>query len=991
MDAITQFNFKVRNGLERFREMGIYSGEEQHKELADFIFRYTDKFSKEKLGDFFSEEAEFNKRVLRSYLRHFNFQKVFMPDAFRYFLQFLDLPGESQKIERICYEFADQYLEDNHDLMSYDAACVFTFLMVMCHTQLYNVNIEDKNKMSLQTFCSMGTKCDPKSEPLTLDFCTRVYQNLAAKPLAVHWAHKRREFLKEALAANAKKKEELCKHENGRILEELDAKVDAMNEEREREGKKLGQPQDPDQRPYLKFSNMNLLKPFLSTFWKELFAFFCIHIEMLPDDSDFSEVVKCSIRMMMLADLFEMDQERDAFITVFVQFSGLDLIENRELTAKNLYFIKTLINLAESYPNHVHKGWKLILDTITRIDYFRDLGAGANKKARLEKAESQAVRQKGKKDIESLNYLNVSNLLPSASSMTENIFMTTSKTIDQRSLVDLFTSLCRIAEEKIGGRDSSEILNKIFMCLVINFDRSIEDLLELLDTCITQTYINIVTSLEAGLHPSKSDLIIAVVISLKQILEKLFEHRDVIVKQYQPRLLQPLLLLVRQTTSCFEFISEYSAQTGLRKQKIIGHGWLTIFKIVGTCLQRQRPDSLEYIVNVSHQLLSGFSENLLDNLEFVFEDLRAVQNLIVLLLFVNNKKVAELAHKIMRKLIAVLTSVLGFSHQTEADAEAIDPTKFAHLAQVALRHGSREQLISLTMVPLVAELFSSQGKTPKDFPVSVELGLEIFKSFCGELQRENWNAVFRSVLDPFIDASLEQKRADGKDLQAIKLMKHTLKEFYFLIGEAREKDLILDYMDFLHEKLKLRDKNFIEIFSETVIDIMQHKPFPQIIKSMIDIVCETIAQVLPTALLNNNLSSLIEKEDLRRNPQPLPEGFALDIDSGLVQTNCFMLLEMIKLVSRIVQELHETIEQSDQDRLMAMIEQCHALCRTFNRDILLRSLLWKSGYNSKNPQLPSLYKIEKTSSDILLTHRYKLVRLAATEEEKHRALAAYLK
>ena len=52
MEAITQFNLKVKSGLEKFREMGIYSNEEQFSELADFIFKYTDKFSKEKLGDF---------------------------------------------------------------------------------------------------------------------------------------------------------------------------------------------------------------------------------------------------------------------------------------------------------------------------------------------------------------------------------------------------------------------------------------------------------------------------------------------------------------------------------------------------------------------------------------------------------------------------------------------------------------------------------------------------------------------------------------------------------------------------------------------------------------------------------------------------------------------------------------------------------------------------------------------------------------------------
>ena len=82
-----------------------------------------------------------------------------------------------------------------------------------------------------------------------------------------------------------------------------------------------------------------------------------------------------------------MDEERDAFINVFIQFSGLDLIENRELSDKNFIFINTLVDLGCKHPHNLHKGWKIVLNTILKIDYFHMIGAGADKKARAESKE----------------------------------------------------------------------------------------------------------------------------------------------------------------------------------------------------------------------------------------------------------------------------------------------------------------------------------------------------------------------------------------------------------------------------------------------------------------------------------------------------------------------------------------------------------------------------------------------------------------------------
>jgi Sec7-like guanine-nucleotide exchange factor len=497
------------------------------------MYKHTDKFSKEKLGEFFGDEPPFNTEVLKYYLKHFSFENMFMPDAMRYYLTFIEPPGESQKIERICYEFAYRYYDDNPEVMTKEAACVYAFLLVMCHSNLYNPNVEQKNKMSLSMFSAMaaGVKKENNGVVPSQEYISASYQNIVDKPIAVHWAQKRKEFLQEALNASSKKKEELCKTEYAKILEELNSKISVISEKK----KKRSGPE----RTYLKFTNINLIKPFLSKMWKELFAFITITIENLPAEADFNEVVNCAIGMMKQADEFDMDEERDAFILVFIQFSGLDLIENRELTDKNLYFIRTLVDLAFKHAAHIHKGWRIVLNTILKIDYYMALGAGADKRARLELKEAKARAKGGnKKDIEYWNCQQITLVVKA--DLINNVFIN-SINLDQRSISDLFESLTFIALQRLGQKDFTDIIQKIVMCIDINFNRPYAQELVIFDS-ISKNLVEIIKACE---EKKEDTYKLFCIDSLKQIISKFLVRRDTIEQGGQAVILQPFLDLAR--------------------------------------------------------------------------------------------------------------------------------------------------------------------------------------------------------------------------------------------------------------------------------------------------------------------------------------------------------------------------------------------------------------------------------------------------------------
>jgi hypothetical protein len=111
--------------------------------------------------------------------------------------------------------------------------------------------------------------------------------------------------------------------------------------------------------------------------WSQFFAFFSILIENNEDPEFLGYMIETSNIMIKLADTYSMNNERDAFIFMFVQFGGLELLSNKELITKNLIFIKALMNLGFFYSKYLHSGWKYILNMAVMLVYYGTKGAGA--------------------------------------------------------------------------------------------------------------------------------------------------------------------------------------------------------------------------------------------------------------------------------------------------------------------------------------------------------------------------------------------------------------------------------------------------------------------------------------------------------------------------------------------------------------------------------------------------------------------------------------
>jgi hypothetical protein len=139
--------------------------------------------------------------------------------------------------------------------------------------------------------------------------------------------------------------------------------------------------------------------------------------------------------MIKMANLFGLSEERDAFIFMFVQFSGLDLIQNRELTKKNNAFIFSLLDLGSSFPNYLQEGWKLILNSALKLEWLYPLYS----------KQGSAKRLKNKKEVFQNNINHIFDNISIEQIM--RVYASTTM-LNEASLIKYLECLCEIMKEK---------------------------------------------------------------------------------------------------------------------------------------------------------------------------------------------------------------------------------------------------------------------------------------------------------------------------------------------------------------------------------------------------------------------------------------------------------------------------------------------------------------------------------------------------------------
>ena len=140
------------NSLQLPREPVIVPERAEGEGPGKYLIRLEDSIRRGVIATVLSQtNDDFFKNVLRSYMRGFKFFGEPLDMSLRKLLMEVELPKETQQIDRVLQAFANRYHECNPGVYdSPDKAYVVAFSIIMLHTDVFNKN--NKHKMQKQDY-----------------------------------------------------------------------------------------------------------------------------------------------------------------------------------------------------------------------------------------------------------------------------------------------------------------------------------------------------------------------------------------------------------------------------------------------------------------------------------------------------------------------------------------------------------------------------------------------------------------------------------------------------------------------------------------------------------------------------------------------------------------------------------------------------------------------------------------------------------------------
>ena len=165
------------NSLQLPREPIIVPEREDGESPARYLIRLEDNIRRGLIATVLSQSNdEFFKNVLRSYMRGFKFFGEPLDMSIRKLLMIMELPKETQQIDRVLQAFANRYHECNPGVYcSPDEAYFIAFSIIILHTDIFNKN--NKHKMQKQDYTKNTRDQDVANEILEC-----FYDNIAYTP-----------------------------------------------------------------------------------------------------------------------------------------------------------------------------------------------------------------------------------------------------------------------------------------------------------------------------------------------------------------------------------------------------------------------------------------------------------------------------------------------------------------------------------------------------------------------------------------------------------------------------------------------------------------------------------------------------------------------------------------------------------------------------------------------------------------------------------------
>ena len=936
--AFLKFNAGKKSGIRKLKELGVIK--EGPENMADFL-RNDKRCSHFMIGEIFGGEEDFNLKVLDLYLKKLDFKGISTLEALRFFLSLFEFPGEGQKVERILGMFAEKYSDDNEN-MTQDGAHLLSFLLMMLHTNVYSPQV--KEKMILADFLSIGKNINNDDKPIPVEELTKYFHDIYQKPIAVHSLEKRKKDIQNTLSSSLKKKQELFEMESSKLLENYNSKMQTF--EIKADFKFL---EDP-----------SVLQVFISTMWTNLLAFFSTSIANAEDQDELRALVDSTMTMIKLSDVFDMQNERDSFINLLVQFSGLEKTFNNLFDEKHLLLMQAILSIATKMGNHLNTGWKFVLNCIVSLNYYQ---IQADKIDPI-KIQNQTLNNSEKNSLFVASYFTKDDL--------NKIFSDTDK-LNEHSVLNFFSGLTDLALKEIESEGSRThyILEQIVVVLNFNIYRNPLEWLRIWKL-IDELYEKIIEKNSK----SKSKILIFSIDILRQLVLCCFRNKYILQNKYQDKIFSVY------TTICSNkkidgFIVDYlliTFKSLLYKLKDdIKGGISQIISTLILCDLCSQSIQSQYV-----QQSNEISMEILTLISFIMENLDIFSN------YLNNDFetiLNVLSQLTKKKFLPVVIKSLDmqedifnlFWKQDNLKIKNLNYSKsvlgnFVKLTKNPEKiYFSNENIFFQNFILKTLEnLIDFEVKTiTEHYKEILNKIFEILNKTENYLLMDSWEMLQEKILSKLLLKLHNLYIENPKNIEDFKeIFLYCAKSNFALIFQNKIKpvQLLKVYFELLHSLSKFNNKMILDCLTLNLNDIIlftaqleENNPWiseiwEEIIKYLNLLFCD----LFPHELIDNEIWKEMEKLEL-----PISfNNFTAKIFEFKEFTSykCRFILNLIKLIQIILKKTE--LKQESIDSLFKIMENFIKSSREFNKFSLNRFILWKKGYFSDKDSLPSLYIFE---------------------------------
>ncbi|KAN0067536.1 hypothetical protein V8E54_014405 [Elaphomyces granulatus] len=385
INAIHQFNFKPKRGIKLLLQEGFIPSDSP-LDIAAFLLR-NDRLDKSMIGEYLGEGDLENIAIMHAFVDSMDFSKRRFVDALRQFLQSFRLPGEAQKIDRFMLKFAERYLAGNPNAFANaDTAYVLAYSVIMLNTDQHSSKMKGR-RMTREDFIRNNRGIND-SQDLPDDYLSSIFDEISNNEIVLDTERENAANLGIPTTAPAG-----FASRAGQVLATVGR--DLQGERYAQASEEMANKTEQLYRSLIRAQRKTAMKEALSRFipatsvrhvgsmfnvtWMSFLSALSAPIQ---DTHNLDTVRLCmeGIKLTIhICCIFDLETPRVAFVTALAKFTNLGNL--REMTAKNVEALKTLLDVALADGNYLKGSWREILTCVSQLDRFQLLTDGVDEGA----------------------------------------------------------------------------------------------------------------------------------------------------------------------------------------------------------------------------------------------------------------------------------------------------------------------------------------------------------------------------------------------------------------------------------------------------------------------------------------------------------------------------------------------------------------------------------------------------------------------------------